>query len=65
MSDKTGDDKLYIVIVNQEKQYSTWLSHRRVPAGWRAVGAAGSKADCFDYIERIWTDMTPASVGRR
>lgn len=52
----------YLVVVNDEEQYSIWPEDRVLPAGWRAEGTAGSKDACLDHIEKIWTDMRPKSL---
>jgi MbtH protein len=58
------DDRTYVVVINDEEQYSIWLAHKPIPNGWRAVGPQGKKAECLDYIEKNWTDMRPASLRR-
>lgn len=60
--DSTADDTTYRVVVNQEEQYSIWPADREPPAGWRDGGRAGTKAECLDYINQVWTDMRPQSV---
>ncbi|WBB78064.1 MbtH family NRPS accessory protein [Micromonospora sp. WMMD882] len=57
-------EELYHVVVNDEEQYSVWRADRDVPAGWRTVGEPAPKEACLDEIERVWTDMRPASVRR-
>lgn len=52
------------VVINDEEQYSIWLLEEPPPAGWSEVGVQGSEADCLAYIERVWTDMRPASLRR-
>jgi uncharacterized protein YbdZ (MbtH family) len=52
----------YLVVVNDEEQYSIWPARRDVPAGWTAVGEARSREDCLSHIEAVWTDMRPKSV---
>lgn len=52
-------------VVNDEEQYSIWLVGRELPDGWRRVGVQGTKEECLDYIETIWTDMRPLSLRRR
>jgi MbtH protein len=52
----------YTVVVNDEQQFSIWRSDRELPAGWRAEGVTGSKDECLDHIETVWTDMRPRSV---
>jgi uncharacterized protein YbdZ (MbtH family) len=55
----------YCVVVNHEEQYSIWPTERDVPAGWSSVGKVGTKAECLDHIERVWTDMRPLSLRRK
>ncbi|MEV0901802.1 MbtH family protein [Actinoplanes sp. NPDC049802] len=52
----------YRVVVNDEGQYSIWDAAGEVPAGWRDAGRTGSRAECLEHIERVWTDMRPLSV---
>ena len=56
------DTRRYTVVVNDEEQYSIWAEDRDVPAGWRAVGFAGTKDECLAHINEIWTDMRPLSL---
>jgi MbtH protein len=53
---------IFQVVLNHEEQYSIWPTDRDIPAGWRAAGKAGPKADCLSYIEEVWTDMRPLSL---
>ena len=55
-------EDIHIVVLNDEEQYSIWPAGRQIPLGWRAEGTEGSKAECLDYIERVWTDMRPSSL---
>lgn len=55
----------YTVVINHEEQYSIWPDYKRVPAGWRAVGKTGPKAECLAYIKEVWTDMRPLSLRRQ
>jgi MbtH protein len=55
----------YVVVLNDEEQYSIWPADKELPAGWRAEGTEGSKSACLDHIEKVWTDMRPASIRRR
>lgn len=61
MSGENADDALYCVVANDQAQYSLWLHHRPVPAGWHLVGPVGSKSECLAFVEQVWTDITPAS----
>jgi MbtH protein len=55
----------YVVVRNDEEQYSIWPSGRAVPAGWHPAGVEGEWQVCIEHIERIWTDIGPASVRRQ
>ena len=57
--DENGD---FLVLVNDELQYSLWPSFRDIPAGWQAVGPRGNRKVCLDWIEASWTDMRPKSL---
>jgi MbtH protein len=59
MSD-TGET--YVIVRNDEEQYSIWRSGRPVPAGWETVGEPAPRADCLARIAELWTDMRPASL---
>ena len=56
------DDREYMVVVNAEEQYSVWFADRDLPLGWKKVGKSGTKQECLDYIEEVWTDMRPLSL---
>lgn len=58
-------DVQYMVVLNDEEQYSIWPADREFPPGWRAEGTEGTKAACLDHIEKVWTDMRPASIRDR
>ena len=64
MYEEDEDTRTYTVVVNHEEQYSIWLAHRPIPEGWSAVGKEGTKAECLDYIEEVWTDIRPLSLRR-
>jgi MbtH protein len=55
-------DTRFVVVVNQEEQYSIWPDYKEIPAGWRALDKQGSKEECLAYIEQVWTDMRPLSL---
>ncbi|WP_299561097.1 MbtH family protein [uncultured Mycolicibacterium sp.] len=64
MSTNPFDDEngRFLVLVNDEDQHSLWPAFADVPAGWRAVFGAATRAECLDYIERHWTDLRPRSL---
>ena len=57
--DENGE---FLVLINEELQYSLWPTFRETPAGWQAIGPRGSRKECLDYIEERWTDMRPKSL---
>lgn len=63
MSDQEIEDTMtYQVVVNDEEQYSIWAADREIPAGWRAAGPSGTKAECLAFIKEKWDDMRPLSL---
>ena len=65
MFDDGEDTRTYLVVVNDEEQYSIWFADREPPAGWREVGKEGPKAECLEYINEVWTDMRPLSLRKQ
>jgi MbtH protein len=60
-----GDDDvsiLYKVLVNEEEQYSLWLAKLPNPLGWADAGKSGTKRECLDWVNEVWTDMRPLSL---
>lgn len=64
MQGEDDDTRTYQVVINDEEQYSIWLAGRDLPAGWRAEGTVGSRQECLDHIDKVWTDMRPLSLRR-
>lgn len=62
MSVDSADSRVFLVVVNDEEQYSIWFADRDLPLGWRAEGTSGTREECLAHIERVWTDMRPRSV---
>jgi MbtH protein len=56
------DTRQYQVVVNDEDQYSIWWVEQPVPAGWHPDGFTGSRSECLEHVEQVWTDMRPRSV---
>jgi MbtH protein len=65
MSHSDEDNIKYIVVINEEEQYSIWPSGKTVPQGWRSIGDERPKAECLEFIERNWKDMRPLSLRNR
>lgn len=52
----------FLVVKNDEDQYSIWDANTPIPAGWVATGVAGSRESCLAHINEVWTDMRPRSL---
>jgi MbtH protein len=55
-------DGIYVVLINNEGQYSLWPEYIDVPAGWSIVHPADKRQACLDYVNEHWTDMRPKSL---
>jgi MbtH protein len=63
MSNPFGNEEdVYLVLVNDEAQFSLWPSTIAVPDGWATVLEASSRQECLEYIDTHWLDMRPKSV---
>jgi MbtH protein len=51
----------FLVLANEEEQYSLWPAGLAVPAGWREI-RRGRREACLEHIERTWTDLRPRSL---
>jgi len=60
--DQNEDTRVYMVLKNHEEQYSLWLKANEVPAGWKAAGKVGQRAECLEYVRDVWRDMRPLSA---
>jgi len=58
----TESAALCVVLCNDEEQYAIWPTDRRIPAGWRRIGGPESAGWCGSLVDRLWTDMRPASA---
>ena len=59
------DDIEFVVVVNDEEQYSIWPTDREIPDGWRDAGKRGLRPECLAYIDEVWTDMRPLSLRKK
>jgi MbtH protein len=57
-----NESATYLVLINDEAQYSLWPSFVEVPAGWQIAVPASSREKCLDYVKLHWTDMRPRSL---
>lgn len=63
--DEREDETIYKVVMNDEEQYSIWPAERENAPGWRDAGKIGTKSECLQYIEEVWTDMRPSSLRQK
>ena len=47
----------YIVLINDEGQYSLWPNFIEIPVRWASVHKSDTRQACLDYINQNWTDM--------
>ena len=59
------DAAVYKVVINHEEQYSIWPAERENALGWQDAGKTGTRQECLDYIQQVWTDMRPLSLRRQ
>jgi MbtH protein len=63
--EEMSEDRIYVVVMNHEEQYSIWPQGKEIPLGWHQAGQQGSKAECLAYIKEVWVDMRPLSLRQR
>ncbi|RZU53269.1 MbtH protein [Krasilnikovia cinnamomea] len=55
-------DAAYLVLSNDEDQYSLWPAFAEVPSGWSVRRDATTRGEALQFIEENWTDMRPRSL---
>ena len=61
-----ADPRRYkVIVINHEEQYSIWPADRQTPRGWKDTGFKGTKRECLEYIEEVWTDMRPHDLRKK
>ena len=55
-------DGVYLVLINDEGQYSLWPAFAEVPEGWTVALTETDRQSALDYINTNWTDMRPKSL---
>lgn len=56
------DEPVFVVVINDEEQFSIWPDDQEPPGGWHRAGFAGTRDSCLAHIESTWTDITPRSA---
>jgi len=62
MSERDESNQKFIVLINDEEQYSLWPHLKEIPAGWRKVRDAATREECAEFVDSVWTDMRPLSL---
>jgi len=52
----------FIVLVNDESQYSLWPHSIPIPDGWLCTFGPDNRQACLGEIEAHWVDMRPRSL---
>jgi MbtH protein len=55
-------EQRFLVVRNDEEQYSIWAADRELPLGWHDAGFGGSRAECLSRVDEVWTDLRPRSL---
>ncbi|MGK5548516.1 MbtH family protein [Streptomyces sp. URMC 127] len=58
------EDGRFLVLVNDEGQYSLWPAFAEVPGMWTVAHQEDTRAACLEFIEENWVDMRPLSLVR-
>ena len=51
------DTTRFKVVINHEEQYTVIPIDETPSRYWREVGKTGTKEQCLNFIEEVWTDM--------
>ncbi|WP_410575107.1 MbtH family protein [Amycolatopsis sp. cmx-4-61] len=57
-------DGHYVVLVNDEGQYSLWPAFAEVPPGWTVSLARTDRRTALEHVSTHWTDLRPKSLIR-
>ena len=56
------EDGTFVVLMNDQGQYSLWPVIADVPAGWQVVFERDTREACTRFIDENWTDMRPREL---
>lgn len=63
--DSLGEVTYYVVVENEDNQYSIWPEGVDLPQGWKELSFKGTKQECLEYINETWIDMRPSSLTKK
>ncbi|MGW7446187.1 MbtH family protein [Kitasatospora sp. NPDC054795] len=55
-------DGSFLVLRNNEEQYSLWPAFAAVPEGWTVALENTDRAAALEWVESHWTDLRPRSL---
>ncbi|WP_086561123.1 MbtH family protein [Streptomyces africanus] len=55
-------DGTFLVVVNDEGQYSLWPAFAAVPDGWTVSLGENTREAALAHVAEQWTDMRPRSL---
>jgi MbtH protein len=55
-------DGAFLVLINDQGQYSLWPAAIEIPAGWRIACQQSSRQASIEYVNANWTDMRPRDL---
>lgn len=59
------DDSIhFLILINDEQQYSIWPNALHTPSGWSHVEGPMPRQQCMDWLGEHWTDLRPQSLTR-
>lgn len=56
------NEATFLVLINEEEQYSLWPSFAQIPDGWATSFGPNGRQACLDFVDQNWTDMRPLSL---
>lgn len=54
-----NEDLEFLVLKNQNMQFSLWPNFKTIPQGWQIVYGPEDRDNCLQYVEHNWTDIRP------
>ncbi|MDR3082688.1 MAG: MbtH family protein [Streptomyces sp.] len=57
-----NEEATFLVLVNDEGQYSLWPAFAEIPEGWASEHGEATRQECLAFIDKYWTDMRPTSL---
>jgi uncharacterized protein YbdZ (MbtH family) len=58
----TIDGNFFVILINDDGQYSLWPALKDIPPGWVKLEFSGSKDECTAYIDENWKNIQPKSL---